>query len=191
MTASARFSHDDTIDGLVQVSNSAGAEAPSDSSPTHLTENTHLGTLLGIHRQSTKDRRGDQVANGGVMERETLEWSAWCPWGEVFSDTIRVPARPGVYEAKRCDQEIRLTIGQTNLLSRRVSYLVRGDGPHSAGERIRAREDVAHVLVRWALTERHEEVEVQLHREHRDRFGRLPVYTKKTGRARPAGSTSS
>lgn len=118
-------------------------------------------------------------------------WSAWCPWGDVLSGTIQVPARPGVYEAKRRDQESRLTIGETNLLSRRVSYLVRGDGPHSAGERIRARENVVGVLVRWAVTERHEEVERQLHAEHRNRFGCLPLYTKKTGRARPARSTSS
>ena len=81
---------------------------------------------------------------------------------------------------KRRDQENRLTIGESNLLERRVSYLVRGDGPHSAGERIRASEDVANLLVRWAPICQHKEAERQLHERHRDRFGCLPTYTKRT-----------
>ena len=119
-----------------------------------------------------------------MNELEVLEWSAWFPWSDVSSGRIRAPEHPGVYEARRQDHEIRITIGETNLLKRRVSFLVRGDGPHSAGERIRATENVANVLVRWAVTERHEEIEQQLHREHRDRFGCLPIYTRRTGRAR-------
>ena len=120
-----------------------------------------------------------------MNEREVLEWSAWFPWSDISSGTIRAPRRLGVYEARHRDQEIRLHIGETNRLERRVSFFVRGDGPHSAGERIRANENVATVLVRWATTERHGEAERQLHREHHDRFGRLPVHTKRTGRTRP------
>ena len=120
-----------------------------------------------------------------MNERETLEWLAWFPWSDIASGRIRAPGRPGVYEARHRDQEIRLHIGETNRLERRVSFFVRGDGPHSAGERVRASENVATVLVRWATTERHRETERQLHREHRDRFGRLPIHTKRTGRTRP------
>ena len=120
-----------------------------------------------------------------MKELETLEWSEWFPWNNIYSRRIRAPEQPGVYEARHQGRESRLHIGETNLLKRRISYLVRGDGPHSAGERIRANENVANVLVRWAVTDRHEEIEQQLHREHRDRFGGLPTCTKRTGRARP------
>lgn len=118
-----------------------------------------------------------------MNELEVLEWSAWFPWNGILSGKTRPPARPGVYEARCRNQEIRLTIGETSLLKRRVSYLVRGDGPHSAGERIRASENVADVLVRWAVTGQHGEIEQRLHHEHRERFGCLPLYTKRTGRA--------
>lgn len=119
-----------------------------------------------------------------MNEVEVLDWSAWFRWSDISSRRIRAPGQPGVYEARHRGQEIRLTIGETNLLKRRVSYLVRGNGPHSAGERIRMTENVATVLVRWAITERHKVIEQQLHQEHRDRFGRLPIHTKRTGRAR-------
>ena len=124
------------------------------------------------------------------MEHERLEWSEWHPWRDILSARVQAPGQPGVYEARRRDQQIRLTIGETNHLVRRVSYLIRGNGPHSAGERIRGSESVADLLVRWAVTEHHVEVEERLHREHRDRFGCLPVHTRETGRARPARSTS-
>ena len=118
-----------------------------------------------------------------MSELAAVRWSEWFRWGDIASGRIRAPRRAGVYEVRPRDQEMRLTIGETNLLQRRVSYLVRGTGPHSAGERIRASEDVANVLVRWAVTERHEEVEQHLHGAHRDRFGRLPTHTRRTGRA--------
>lgn len=121
-----------------------------------------------------------------MSELAALQWSEWFPWSDIASGRIRAPGRAGVYEVRRRDQELRLTIGETNLLERRVSYLVTGNGPHSAGERIRASEEVANLLVRWAATERHEDVEQCLHGEHRDRFGCLPTHTRRTGRAAPA-----
>ena len=118
-----------------------------------------------------------------MSELAAVQWSEWFPWNDIASGSVRAPRRAGVYEVRRRDQEQRLTIGETNLLARRVSYLVRGTAPHSAGERIRASEQVAHLLVRWAATERHEEVEQYLHGAHWDRFGRLPIHTRRTGRA--------
>lgn len=118
-----------------------------------------------------------------MSELAAVQWSVWFPWSDIASGRIRAPKRAGVYEVRRRDQELRLTIGETNLLERRVAYLVRDTGPHSAGERIRAREEVVNLLVRWAATERHEEVEQYLHGAHRDRFGGLPTHTRRTGRA--------
>ena len=112
-----------------------------------------------------------------------VQWSEWFPWSDIASGRTRAPRRAGVYEVRRRDQDLRLTIGETNLLERRVSYLVKGTGPHSAGERIRASEAVANLLVRWAVTERHEDVEQYLHGAHWDRFGCLPAHTRRTGRA--------
>ena len=116
---------------------------------------------------------------------EVLEWSAWVPWNEILSRKTQAPRQPGVYEARHRDQEVRLHIGETNLLTRRVAYLVRGGGPHSAGKRIRANENADTVRVRWAATDRHQEIEALLLREHENRFGRLPIHTKRIGRARP------
>lgn len=90
--------------------------------------------------------------------------------------------KTGRLRSETPDQEIRLTIGETSSLKRRVSYLVRGDGPHSAGEKIRGSENVADIEVRWAVTEQYGEIERQLHQAHRERFGCLPLYTKRTGR---------
>ena len=110
---------------------------------------------------------------------KVLQWSEWFPWEDIRLDRIPVPEKSGVYEARNRDQEVRFTIGETNLLKRRVSYLVKGT--HSAGEKIRKNEDVANVIVRWAVTERHKEVEEELHREHCEKFGVLPTYVKRTG----------
>ena len=118
-----------------------------------------------------------------MSELAAVRWSEWFRWSDIASGRIRAPRRAGVYEVRRRDQELRLTIGETNLLARRVSYLVRGTGPHSAGERIRAGEEVVNLLVRWAATEQHEEVEQYLHGAHRARFGCLPTHTRRTGRA--------
>ena len=121
-------------------------------------------------------------------ELEALEWSEWFPWSDISSGRLQAPGQLGVYEARHRHQEIRLHIGETNRLKRRVSYLVKGDGPHSAGERIRAKENVGTVQVRWAVTNQHEEIEALLLREHENRFGCLPIHTKRIGRARSGRS---
>jgi len=99
-----------------------------------------------------------------------------------YGGGVIVPNRKaGVYEAKYVDDEQRLTIGKASDLRMRVKQgLVKGKTLHSAGKRIRANEDIRKVVVRWAITDRPAAVEEELHRRHRERFGRLPKYTQYT-----------
>jgi len=115
----------------------------------------------------------------------TLHWSAWTPWAQVFrlvaEGGTNVPNRPGVYEARRAGEEERLTIGKASNLRRRVKRgLVRGQTPHSAGIRIRDKEPLEGIVIRWAETARPSAVEEYLHQEHKRRFGHLPGYVKHT-----------
>src|SRR5437867_623504 len=76
--------------------------------------------------------------------------------------------RPGVYEARRREADERLTIGKAKDLRHRVKQgLIRGEAPHPSGAAIRAKEDLARVEVRWAITERPAAVEEELHQRHR------------------------
>ena len=94
---------------------------------------------------------------------------------------MRVPKTPGVYEVRYVDSDERLTIGKTGDLSHRVKdSLVKGKYPHSAGERIRAAEDVTILLVRWAETDRPAAAEEELHRLYQEQKGCLPKYTIST-----------
>ena len=86
-----------------------------------------------------------------------------------------MPTDPGCYEVRRDGAEVRLTIGRAaNLRSRVKQGLVKGKFPHSTGTRIRAKEDVSKLLVRWAVTKRPAVVEEELHLRHREEYGRLP-----------------
>jgi hypothetical protein len=116
-----------------------------------------------------------------------LEWSEWVPWDDLRVDSrggLGVPVpnyTPGVYEAKYRNEEERLTIGKASDLRFRIKQgLVKGKSQHSAGEKIRKHEDVSKVSVRWAVTDRPSAVEEELHRRHRERFGRLPKYVDHT-----------
>jgi hypothetical protein len=94
-------------------------------------------------------------------------------------DSVKVPAEPGVYEARYADSERRLHIGQTNNLCRRIKDgLVKGNIPHSAGERIRSQEDVVRIVIRWAICDRPVVVEKMLHAQHETQFGSLPKHTR-------------
>jgi len=57
---------------------------------------------------------------------------------------------------------------------------VKGKIPHPGGARIRAQEDVARLMVRWAVTGRPAAAEEELHQAYRRKFGRLPAYVKNT-----------
>jgi hypothetical protein len=113
-----------------------------------------------------------------------LEWSEWYSWDQFKQNqhaNVSVPTQPGVYEAKLIREEKRLTIGKSTNLSRRiVAGLIRGNIPHSAGERIRANETTSQILIRWAITEQISLVEAILHTKHIERFGILPIYTRQT-----------
>jgi hypothetical protein len=58
--------------------------------------------------------------------------------------------------------------------------LVRGNVPHSAGDRIRKEEDLTEVELRWAETDRPAAVEEELHRQYIDEHGHLPKHTRTT-----------
>ena len=109
------------------------------------------------------------------------KWSDWFAWLDVERRRgVKVPDASGVYEAREQGRDNRLTIGKaSSLLSRVKSGLVRGIIPHSAGERIREHEDVSKVEVRWRSTDKPREVEKQLHREHKEKFGALPKHTRR------------
>ena len=117
----------------------------------------------------------------------TLEWSPWTPWGALIRDArsdpmaARVPDAPGVYEVRLAHEERRLTIGRASNLRMRVKQgLAKGKTAHSAGDRIRANEEMANLFVRWARTDRPSAAEEELHRRHEGTFGTLPKYTETT-----------
>lgn len=116
-----------------------------------------------------------------------IVWTDWYSWEFLLKDartdknTVRLPNKPGVYEVKYVDQEKRLTIGKASNLRMRVKQaLVKGKIPHSSGERIRAEEDLAQIVIRWAETERPAAVEEELHRKYFDLYGTLPKHTRRT-----------
>lgn len=116
----------------------------------------------------------------------TLAWADWYPWEAIKVDMrkpggIFIPKLPGVYEVKYQNSEVRLTIGKTNNLRRRVRRsLVKGIMPHSSGKRIRDSEDTSRLLVRWATTQFPAAVEEALHRQYFRKYGELPKYTIST-----------
>jgi len=120
------------------------------------------------------------------IEPIMLDWSKWTSWTDLEIDMrygggVRVPDEPGVYEAKYTGEEKRLTIGKASNLRMRVKQgLVKGKTEHSAGEKIRAKESVSKIIVRWAVTDRPAAVEEELHKRHQVKFGGLPKYTEHT-----------
>jgi hypothetical protein len=116
----------------------------------------------------------------------TLDWSDWHPWESIKinagqPDGVFIPDIAGVYEVKYQDSEIRLTIGKTVDLRRRVRRsLVQGKLPHSSGKRIRDSEDTSRLVVRWATTEYPAAVEEALHQQYIKKHGVLPKYTIST-----------
>jgi hypothetical protein len=128
-----------------------------------------------------------------MTEKETititpieLQWSEWFLWTELELDArkggIKIPNEvPGVYEARYEEEEERLDIGKTSDLRRRIKEgLIRGKTDHSAGDRLREKEDVSKIVVRWAITDRPSCVEEELHRRHKYKFGKLPRHVKQT-----------
>jgi hypothetical protein len=116
-----------------------------------------------------------------------LRWSDWTLWADLKIDArygggCRVPSGvSGVYEVKYADTDERLTIGKASDLRMRIKQgLVKGKVPHSAGKRIRAQEDLARLVVRWAATDRPSAAEEELHKKYEAKFGKLPKYTEHT-----------
>jgi len=117
-----------------------------------------------------------------------LRWSEWTAWSRLQLDArsdpqaVRVPDKPGVYEAKLVDSEERLTIGRASNLRMRIKQgLVKKDKvPHSSGDNIRTEEDTSRIVVRWALTDWPAAAEEELHKQYKESFGALPKHTKRT-----------
>ncbi len=116
-----------------------------------------------------------------------LRWSKWYPWNDIKIDArtkrgIKIPNKTkGVYEAKYHGSDKRLTIGKASDLRLRVRQgLVKGFVPHSSGKRIRAKEDISRIVVRWAVTDRPSTVEEELHNRYKKKFGVPPEHTKHT-----------
>ena len=127
------------------------------------------------------------------MEKQTIDfpqiellWHEWVHWDDLKRDArsggIKVPNKQsGVYEARFEGAEERLTIGRTSNLRYRIKQgLVRGKSSHSSGEKIREHEDTSMIVVRWAKTDRPAAVEEELHKQHKIRFEKLPVYVENT-----------
>jgi hypothetical protein len=117
----------------------------------------------------------------------TLDWSDWAPWIALLADArggagVAIPnGLPGVYEVKRSDHsgDERLYIGKAGDLRGRVRQgLVKGKLPHPGGAQIRAGQDVARLVIRWARTDRPAAAEEELHRAYRLKFGGLPEYVR-------------
>lgn len=116
-----------------------------------------------------------------------MEWSEWFPWesflrdARIDPDRIKVPSKPGVYEAKFINSEYRLTIGKASNLRMRVKQgLVKGKVPHSSGNKIREIEPKSNIVIRWALTDRPSCVEEDPHKKYLLEFGELPKFTLRT-----------
>lgn len=116
-----------------------------------------------------------------------LHWSNWYAWDAFLRDArtdpegITPPETAGVYEVKLRDDDERLTIGKASNLRMRIKQgLVRGKTPHSSGAALRRNEDTSRVVIRWAVTDRPAAVEEELHRQHVEKFGKLPRYTQRT-----------
>jgi hypothetical protein len=115
-----------------------------------------------------------------------LEWFWWEWWDDLAEDArggggVGVPPEPGVYEVRIYDEQERLHIGRASNLRARVKHaLVTDSSPDTTGGKIRRNEDTSRVCVRWATTDRPAAVEEELHRQHVERFGRLPKYTQHT-----------
>jgi predicted GIY-YIG superfamily endonuclease len=108
-----------------------------------------------------------------------LIWSREVSWDELALGVVDVPSEAGVYSVYRIDEEDApaLHIGQTNDLYRRITQdLIKGT--HSAGKRIRKKEDTSRLIIMWAVTDRPAAVEEELHRLHKEAHdGQLPIYT--------------
>ena len=57
---------------------------------------------------------------------------------------------------------------------------MKGKLPHSAGKKIRKKEVLLNLEVRWAESDRPSAVEEELHRQYRSKYGELPKYVSHT-----------
>lgn len=125
------------------------------------------------------------------IPRIELEWSKWYPWAEFKINArkregIKKPGGAGVYEVKYKTEKERLHIGETGRPLKKRLYefrraLIQGTTDHSAGSAMHAASvDTSRLVIRWAETNRPKAVEEELHRQYREKFGKLPKYDRHT-----------
>jgi hypothetical protein len=115
-----------------------------------------------------------------------IEWSEWKSWDCIRTENntiLSIPKQSGVYEVRRKgEDQCRLHIGMaSSLLNRIRNGLVKGQMPHSTGERIRAKEDTLSLEVRWAevaLADARLIEELLKWRHRRNHGGDGPIYGK-------------
>ena len=113
-----------------------------------------------------------------------MRWTDSMAWSAIEQGAHPVPDKPGVYEVLGPEGGPSLTIGKaSSLRSRVVQALIRGNLPHSAGERIRQSEDTTALTVRYrvlASIKDADRLEAELHESHVRVFGALPKHTRRT-----------
>ena len=110
-----------------------------------------------------------------------LNWSDWYDWYDLKKNEnqggIKIPKDSGVCEVKYKNSEERLTIGKSNNLKKLIRYaLINGKKPHSEGKKIRAKENISDLCVRWALVYRCAAVEEDLHLKYLMKYNKYPKY---------------
>jgi len=121
-----------------------------------------------------------------LIPKINLEWSEWYTWNRLKNDArdengIKIPDMSGVYEVMRRRRQGMLYIGKASNLRMRVRQgLIKGKVPHSGGKKIRKKEDVSKLLIRWAITKRPSCVEEELHQKYIKKFGKKPKHVDHT-----------
>ncbi len=137
-----------------------------------------------VRRVDTRDWLPPQVLE---IPEIVLQWSHYERWEDIANPPEDdrpldlPPAQPGVYEVTGKGEYRALYIGRARDLHDRITNaLVKGTLPHHAGLKIRENENLADLEVRWAVTDRPAAAEEELHRQHREMFDCLPLYTSHT-----------
>ena len=115
----------------------------------------------------------------------TLLWSDVYKFEEIKKNVkdggINVPDKPGVYQVIDENGEI-FHIGRASSLRRRVKQgFVKGKNKHSTRKRMLENGiDLNKLKIQWAVTEWPNCVEEFLHKKFKEKYKRLPKFTKVT-----------
>ena len=114
-----------------------------------------------------------------------LKWSKLYDFNDIEKNIknsgVNVPAVPGVYKVIDEKGEI-LHIGKASNLRNRIKQaFVKGNSPHSTRKRMLDNGiDLKKLKIQWAVTDYPSSVEEYLHKKYKEKFGKLPKFTKVT-----------